>query len=138
VMTCFPAMLEVLPRPEKKLRTHIGGESKPFAGGALNFIDAHAALFAGVALIVTITAAMVGAGVKYDPDIFELMPRNSESVQWAQRLEADEDRSVWHAVVVAESAVEAARLTRRLRESSHVASVGDAGSLFPDQLAEKQ
>lgn len=138
VMTCFPAMLEFLPRPEKKLRSREGGESKPFAGGAINFVDTHARLFVGLALALTLGAAVIGAGVTYDPDIFKLMPSKSESVAWAQKLEADEDRSVWHAVVVADNAIEASRLARRLRRSPLVSEVGDAGMLFPEQLEEKQ
>lgn len=138
VMTCFPAMLEMLPRPERRIRSREGGESKPFAGGALDIVDRRAPWFALLGAAVTVIAAWYGAGVRYDPDILKLMPQSIESVAWERRLEASEDRSVWHAVVMAKDLEEARRSTERLRAADQVSDVGDVGMLFPANLAEKQ
>lgn len=138
VMTAFPAGLEVIPKPEKRIRSREGGEAKPFAGGMLNIVDQHALWFAVIGGAVTLLAAWYGSGVRYDPDILKLMPESIESVIWERKLEASDDRSVWHAVVVAKDADEANQLADRLRESPLVAEVGDAGMLFPAELDEKQ
>ncbi len=138
VMTCFPAMLEVLPAPERRLRARRGGESKPFMGGALNVIDRRARVFAGVCVGLAIVCGWIGSGVRYDPDLMKLLPASAESAVWEHRLEEDDEQSVWHAVVLAEEREEAQRLTETLRSLEVVANVGGAGTLFPDQLEEKR
>lgn len=138
VMTCFPAGLELLPHPERGLRARHGGEAQPFAGGALNVIDRKAPWVVAVGVIITALAVWYGAGVQYDADILALMPEDVESVQWANKLESEDDRSVWHAVVVADDLAEAESLTRELRDLELVSDVGDVGMLFPAELDAKR
>lgn len=138
VMSCFPALLEVIPHPERHLRKRTGGRRQPFLRGRLNIVDRRAGLFASIALVVFAGAAWIGSGVRYDPDLMKLLPEGSESAVWEHRLTEDDQRSAWHAVVLAGSEAEAARLAESLRAAPGVAAVEGAGMLFPARLEEKE
>ncbi|TVQ33563.1 MAG: hypothetical protein EA376_02005 [Phycisphaeraceae bacterium] len=138
VMSCFPALLEVLPHPERHLRARPGGEGRPYMRGALNGVDHRPRLTLGIWLIAIGVCGWLALGVRYDPDLVELMPENAESVRWERRLERADQQSVWHAVVVAESEAEAQALTTQLRALDVVADVGAAGMLFPKHVEEKR
>jgi len=138
VMTAFPAAMEILPHPERIMRKRSGGESRPFMRGAVNIVDRKAPIFAAVALALTVVAAVVGAGVHYDPDLLKLLPDTIESARWERALSQDDEQSVWHALVPAPNAASAASLARSLRSEPRVASVGDAGALFPADLDAKR
>jgi len=138
VMSCFPAMLELLPRPQRTLRRRRGGERKPFMGGALNALDHHPKSFLAGGALVAMAAAWFGSGLRYDPDLMKLLPTDVESARWERRLIEDDEQSVWHAVVLADTAERAEALTESLRDAPLVASVGGAGTLFPTNVAEKK
>ncbi|MBL8746954.1 MAG: MMPL family transporter [Phycisphaerae bacterium] len=140
IMCCLPAMFMLMPRPEQRLRSHNGGVSRPYMGSlGLAFhrhpapvLVAAGALFAGIGWLAT--------GTRYDPDLQKLMPSTTESVVWQQRLESDDEKSVWHAVVLAHTLDEARGLTDRLRALDVVSDVGGIGMLLPREaeLLEKR
>lgn len=134
----FPAALALLPRPERSLRGHDGGVSRPFLGGAVNFIDRRAPITVGVWALLLAACVPLAMRVRYDTDLLKMLPDSAESVRWERRLAADDEQSSWHAVVVAKTADEARTLTERLRALPEVADVSGAGILFPDRLAEKE
>ena len=131
VMSLFPAALEVIPKPERRLRARKGGAGKPFGGAVGIAMDGRPWLVLGVSVVVVAVAGFLALGVRYDSNLLNLMPPSAESVVWERRLTADDERSSWHAVVVAEGADEAERLTRALRASALVSEVGGAGVIFP-------
>ncbi|MDX2115524.1 MAG: MMPL family transporter [Planctomycetota bacterium] len=134
IMTCLPAMLVLLRRPEKSLRTHEGGESRGFMGGlGAAYHRRPRAVLAGAAAVLC-GAGVLGAAVRYDPDLQKLVPSSTESVVWQNRLEADDARSVWHAVVLARDMTEARELTGRLRGLAEVSEVGGAGMLVVPEV----
>lgn len=132
ILCCLPAMLELLPRPERSLRSRHGGESRPFMGRLGTAMDRHSRAMLVAAGAVVLAAAWLAGGVRYDSNLEKLMPTGVESVVWSNRLEDDDERSVWHAVVVAESVAQAADLSARLRQSPEVADVAGIGMLFPE------
>ncbi len=131
ILCCLPAMLELLPRPERSLRARHGGESRPFMGRLGQAMDRHSRAMLIASGVVVAVGAWLASGVRYDSDLQKLMPTGVESVVWENRLEADDERSVWHAVVIADSPEQAADLTARLRQSPEVADVAGIGMLFP-------
>ncbi len=138
VLFGLPALLMALPRPERFLRARAGGTDRPFAGRVGKALDARPRTVLGVALIVTLGAGLSAAGViggpvRYDPDLTSLMPPDAESVRWEERLAADDERSAWHAVVLANTRAEGQRLTSALSALGAVESVSAAGVLFPEQ-----
>lgn len=130
IMCCLPALLVLLPRPDKRLRTRHGGESKPFMGRFGLLLDRHAVRLVGVCAVLLIGAGYLATGVKYDTDLQKLMPEGVESVVWSNRLEADDARSVWHAVVLAKDEAEARTLTEKLAALPEVSKVDGAGMLY--------
>lgn len=137
-LSAFPAALILLPSPDKRLRARKGGVSRPFMSGRLNVIDRRPRLTIALWSVVLVAITPLALRVSYDTDLLRLLPDAAESVQWERRLSADDERSVWHAVVVAKSVDEARTLTERLRALPQVSDVSAAGALFPDRLAEKQ
>ena len=83
-----------------------------------------------VSAAVVAAASWLASGVRYDTDLLKLMPSGTESVSWQTALERDDEKSVWHAVVVARDASEARELSDRLRALKVVSDVGGAGILF--------
>lgn len=134
IMCALPAMFMLMPRPEKRLRAHDGGVARPFMGSAGVAFHRRPALVlmgAGVALAA---AAWLSRGVVYDTDLQKLMPTGTESVDWQNAIERDDQKSVWHAVVMARDEREAAALCARLRALPEVSDVAGAGMLFrPDE-----
>lgn len=130
IMSALPAALMLLRNPSRHLLTHEGGESRPFLGsfGRLLYVRPKATILA--ACVIAAASVWLARGVVYDTDLQNLMPTGSESVEWQQRLERDDQQSVWHAVVLAKDAAEARDLTLRLRELPEVGDVGGAGMLF--------
>ncbi len=137
-LSAFPAALVLLSSPEKRLRARHGGTSRPFLSGRLNAIDRHPKATIAIWAILLLALTPFALRVRYDTDLLKLLPDAAESVRWERRLSADDERSVWHAVVLAASADEARTLTRKLRAIPEVSDVSAAGVLFPDQLAQKQ
>lgn len=132
IMSCLPALFMLMPRPEDRLRSHDGGESRPYMGRlGIAFHRHPAPVLVGAAAVIAATA-WAATGVRYDPDLQKLMPTTTESIVWQQRLETDDEKSVWHAVVLARDGTEAAALTARLRALDCVSEVGGAGMLYPD------
>jgi predicted RND superfamily exporter protein len=129
VLSCLPALLEVLPHPERALRHRSGGEHRPFAGWFGLLADRKPRVILAVASVVLGVAGVLATGVRYEPDLMALMPDRLESVRWERLLEREQ--TSWHAVVVTEDVEEARVLTERLRSSPEVGSVGGAGILFP-------
>lgn len=134
----FPAALALLPKPERSLRGHEGGVSRPFLGGRINFIDRRARAVVAVWALVLVASVPFALRVRYDTDLLRLLPDAAESVRWERRLAEDDEQSSWHAIVVAHSPDEARDLTARLRKLPEVADVSGAGVLFPDRLDEKR
>ncbi|MFM9958231.1 MAG: MMPL family transporter [Phycisphaerales bacterium] len=130
IMCALPAMLMLLKDPARRLRAHDGGESRAFLGsfGRLLYVKPWMVIVPAAAL--TVIAAAAATRVGYDTDLQNLMPSGTESVAWQRRLERDDERSVWHAVVLARDAEEARAVTLRLRSLLEVGDVGGAGMLF--------
>ncbi|TVQ59793.1 MAG: hypothetical protein EA379_09920 [Phycisphaerales bacterium] len=137
-LAAFPSMLMLLPRPEKRLRGRPGGVSRPFMRGKLDAIDKHAKVALVVWTVIVLACAAMATRVRYDTDLLALLPDNVESVLWERRLSADDERSVWHAVVRAEHETEARLLADRLRGLDEVSEVGGAGVLFPEDVDAKR
>ncbi len=134
----FPAAVALLPRPERSLREHEGGVSRPFLGGRVNVIDRRAGVAVGVWAVLLAACVPLALRVRYDTDLLKMLPDSAESVRWERRLAADDEQSSWHAIVVARDSDEAWALTERLRALPEVADVSGAGILFPDRLDEKR
>lgn len=132
IMTALPALLMLMPAPEKRLLSHDGGEARPFMGGiGRRFHRRPTPLLFGAAGALLV-AAYLASGIRYDTDLLKLLPSTTESVRWQHALEDDDERSVWHAVVLARSLDEARTLTADLRALKVVSDVDGAGMLFPD------
>ncbi len=139
IMSLFPAMLMVIKNPERRLLAHNGGVSRPFMGRFGVAFHRRAGLVAIGAVVVFAAAGVIGSRVRYDPDLQKLLPTGTESVVWQDALEADDAKSVWHAVVVAKDEAEARDLTLKLRALPEVADVSGAGVLFSsDEVAESK
>lgn len=132
VMTLLPAMLMLLPRPERRIRARAGGESKSSMGGFGRMLSRHPARLATVGAVLFVLAVWAAAGVRYDPNLLNLMPPDAESVVWEQRVTADDAGSAWHAVVLARDADEARTLASRLRSLDVVGEVAGAAMFFPE------
>lgn len=137
-LSVFPAALILLPAPEKRLRARQGGPSRPFLSGRLNLIDRRPKAVLAIWALLLLALTPFALRVRYDTDLLKLLPDAAESVRWERRLSADDERSVWHAVVVARTADDARALTAALRALPEVSDVSAAGALFPDHLDEKQ
>ncbi len=137
-LSAFPAALILLPSPDKRLRARKGGVSRTFMSGRLNAIDRHPRATIAIWALLLLVLTPFALRVRYDTDLLKLLPDAAESVQWERRLSADDERSVWHAVVLAKSTDEARTLTQKLRALPEVSDVSSAGVLFPDQLQTKQ
>lgn len=132
VMTLLPAMLMLLPRPERRIRARAGGESKSSMGGFGRMLSRHPARLATVGAVLFVLAVWAATGVRYDPNLLNLMPPDAESVVWEQRVTADDAGSAWHAVVLARDADEARTLASRLRSLEVVGEVAGAAMFFPE------
>ena len=130
VMTGFPALLELLPHPERILRTRHGGEGRPFAGRLGLLIDRRPRTLLALSLLVVGAASLWALQVRYDPDLVAIMPQRAEGVVWERRLALDDERSTWHCVVLVESDEEAHRLAEALRADPRIGAIGGAGVHF--------
>ncbi len=137
-LSAFPAILMLLPRPERSLRGREGGVSRPYMRGRFNWVDTRAPIVVGAWALLLLSAGYGATHVRYDTDLLKMLPDNVESVVWERRLAADDERSAWHAILIARTPSEAQRLTEELRALPEVAEVGGAGMLFPADLAAKQ
>lgn len=133
VMTGFPALLELLPHPERILRTRHGGEGRPFAGRLGLLLDRRPRTLLALSLLVVGAASLLALQVRYDPDLVAIMPQNAEGVVWERRLATDDERSTWHAVVLVESDAEAQRLAEALHRDPRIGAIGGAGAHFVAQ-----
>lgn len=135
VLTAFPALLELLPHPERILRTRHGGEARPFAGRLGHMLDARPRTLLFVSMVVIVVFGWFGLQVRYDPDLIALMPAGAESVIWERRLEQDDERTTWHAVVLVEPGEEARRVSKALREQPAIGSLAGGAVLYPGEVA---
>lgn len=133
ILCCFPAMLMLMKRPEERLRSHDGGEGRPFMGSVGLAFHRHPAPVLVSWTAVLASAGWLASGVGYDPDLEKLMPAGTESLAWQRRLERDDSRGVWHAVVVARTFEEAKALTARLRTMDEVGAVGGVAMLVDEE-----
>lgn len=133
ILCCFPAMLMLMKRPEERLRSHDGGEGRPFMGGVGLAFHRHPAPVLVSWTAVLASAGWLASGVGYDPDLEKLMPAGTESLAWQRRLERDDSRSVWHAVVVARTFDEAKALAARFRSMEEIGAVGGVGMLIDSE-----
>lgn len=139
VMTVLPALLMVLPRPEKRMRARRGGESRPFAGRLGLWLDKHPRTIMFISFVVLTLAGTVAVRIKYDPDLMKLVPPHAESVVWQNRLAHADAGSVWHAKVIVPDLEEARRIVPRLRALPTVGSLDGAARFAIDDatLAER-
>lgn len=137
-MSMLPAMLMLVRRPDRVIKGRAGGVARPYMRGRLNWVDRGAPWAVGAWCVLLGLAGWGATHVVYDTDLLAMLPDTTESVRWERRLSADDERSAWHAVVVARSSPEAERLTRELRALPEVSDVGGAGILFPADVEEKQ
>lgn len=140
VMTVLPALLMVLPRPEKRIRTREGGASRPFAGRLGLWLDRHPRTIMFASFVVLTAACAVAVRVRYDPDLMKLVPPEAESVVWQQRLAHADAGSVWHAKVIVPDIASAKEIVPRLRAMPTLGALdGAARFVIDDQtLAERR
>lgn len=93
--------------------------------------------------IAAVTAGLVGASLwaaprnRFDYDALHLLPRDTESTVYQQRMQAESDFSASAAAVVADSLEELRELTARLKALPEVARVESIADLIPEAQAEK-
>lgn len=138
IMCCLPAMLMLMPRPEDRLRSHDGGVSRPYMGSLGLAFHRHPAPVLALAAAIFVGVGWLATGTRYDPDLQKLMPTSTESVVWQKRLESDDEKSVWHAVVTARGMDEARALTEKLRALEVVSDVGGIGMLVQREAETKE
>lgn len=140
IMCVLPAALMLITRPSERLRTRAGGASRPFMGRAGVAFHRQPALVMTGAVALSLVSVWLARGVIFDSDLQRLMPSGTESVAWQNAIERDDQKSVWHAVVLARSNDEARELSATLRAVPQVSDVAGAGMLFQDpaQVAQKQ
>lgn len=138
IMCCLPAMFMLMPRPEDRLRSHDGGVSRPFMGSLGVAFHRHPAPVLALAGAVFVGVGWLAAGTRYDTDLQKLMPTSTESVVWQKRLETDDEKSVWHAVVMVRDMEEARGVTGRLRSLGTVSEVAGVGMLIQPENETKE
>lgn len=133
IMCALPAMMVLFPGAVVRMgRDAGGGNGRVFMGVFGGALAARPGVSLAVGAVIAAGAGWLAWGVRYDTDLQNLMPEGSESVVWQKRLESDDARGVWHAVVLAKSVDEARDLTLRLRALPVVGDVGGVGMLFHD------
>lgn len=130
IMALFPALMVLVPEPEKRIRDREGGDGKPFVGRLGVWVDHHAPIVLVASVVVVALSGWRATEVRYDPDLIKLMPPGAESVRWERRVTADDAQSVWNAVVVADGVEEARRLIENLRALPEVSGVGGAADIL--------
>jgi len=135
VLTCFPAMLMLLPRPERFLREHDGGISRPFAGRLGVAKDRRPVLVLSVSVVALLASVPLAWNVRYEPDLMALMPDRAESVRWERRVTGAEGRTAWHAIAIAPDESTARKWIDTLHAHPEVGSIGGVGDFLVDDAA---
>jgi hopanoid biosynthesis associated RND transporter like protein HpnN len=130
IMLMVPALLMLIPRPERILRSHDGGTSRPFWGALGVAKDRRPIVVLALGVVVLGIGLPIAAGVAYEPDLMELMPEGVESVRWERALTSAEGRTAWHAIAIAPDEATARRWISELRAKPEVESVGGAGDFL--------
>ena len=130
IMLMLPALLMLMPHPERVLRTHDGGTSRPFGGALGRAKDRRPIVVLTGGVVVLGVCLPIAWGVRYEPDLMALMPEGVESVRWERRLTAAEGRTAWHAVVIAPDAGTARQWIEEFRAKPEVGSIGGAGDFL--------
>jgi predicted RND superfamily exporter protein len=138
VMSIFPAFLELIPRPEQRLRSRSGGAARPYMRGRLAVLTRHARTTVTVSGLLFGILGVAALGIRYDPDLLRLQPPELESVHWEHRLLQDDARSFWHAVIVAPDLATARSLCAALERLETVDHVGGAGLVCPTNVYAKR
>ena len=132
IMAMLPSLLMLLRKPERVLRTHEGGTSRPFGGAMGRAKDRKPLVVLGVGLAVLGACVPIAWGTRYEPDLMALMPTSAESVRWERRLTEAEGRTAWHAIAIAPDEETARRWISEVRARPEVESVGGAGDFLLD------
>lgn len=140
MLTVFPAMLRLAKRKRKHVR--------PMEHRIIHFFEErwvmpfvrHPRITLAVAGVVTAAALGMASQMRFDFDLFNLMPRDVPSLEWQRQLN-QLDQPVYDAISIVdadEEGLETARtLTHQLRSLEVVQDVRGIGLLFPENEQEK-
>lgn len=133
----FPALLalfkassrHVVPMSKRRFYFYHEKWSMPFVR--------RAGLTVGVSVMILIASIFAISRMRFDYNLFNLLPRGSESVEWQNIIDRKGERSVYFGVSIVKSLDEARIRTQMLRTKGTVSSVGGIGMLFPEDDAAK-
>ena len=129
VMSCVPALLVVFQALPSQTEARSGTVNRRIS-------KVVATIILIVAALLTAGSVWLGIGVRYDPNILNLQPPSIESVEWEQRLIADDASSAWAAIVLTD-AEHASEIANELQQLPTVATVDAAGRLAAANSAER-
>ena len=116
-------------------RSNLGRvEERAHRPWARRLMIAGAATVAGLCVL----AAWVSPRLSFDYDALALLPRNTESTEYLQRMERESDFQVSTVIVLADSLAEIRELTTRLKALPEVGRVESLADLIPDQEEAKR
>lgn len=135
--TVLPAMLTVLPGRAAANPGLSFLRVRDLSTGATAWVRAHAPRIVGGVAILSIGAAILATGVRFDFDPLNLRDPGSESVATLRDLVEKEGRSAYDAVLLARNLEEADRIAAKLRRLPTVKSVVTLSAFQPRDIAEK-
>lgn len=131
MFTVFPALLalfkhrhsHVVPVKGRRVNFYMESWSMPFVR--------HPLFTLGVTAVIVIASLAAITRMQFDYNLFNLLPRGTESVEWQSIIDRKTGNSIYFGVCVVDNLDEARALTQALRTKPTVATVGGMGLLFP-------
>jgi len=131
MFTVFPALLalfkhrhhHVAPVKKRLVNFYMESWSMPFVR--------HPAVTLGVTAVIVVLSLAAISRMRFDYNLFNLLPRGSDSVEWQSTIDRKTGNSIYFGVSVVDDLDEARARTQALRTKPTVASVGGMGLLFP-------
>lgn len=137
VLSTFPALLALTGKRWKRyIHPREGGEEADFLHTHLHFVHRRPGVTVAVGALVLTAMAFEVSRLRYDPNVLNLHPPGIESVEWENRLIADDARSAWAGLIIT-TPREAPDLVNRLRGSPEVSDVGGMGQFLVPDAAER-
>ena len=93
--------------------------------------------FGVVTILLTIFSIFCSFNIKMDYNALKLLPRNTESTIYQERMEETSDYKMSSAAVTAKSLDELTKMTAQIKKLSTVSRVDSLAELIPDNQAEK-
>lgn len=130
VLSAFPALLALTgSRWKRYIHPREGGEEADFLHTHLHFVHRRPGVTVCAGVVVLAALGLEASRLRYDPNVLNLHPPGIESVEWENRLIADDARSAWAGLVVT-TPDRAPDLVARLRGSAEVSDVGGMGQFI--------